>query len=163
MSCQHYDVIGNAKGGVGSALDVASGSLQVIEQNQPRFDDVNNPILINEAGPLAAATYNYPDANGISHLGFKSLSFEGKLQAGAADTITFSVWATNGYEWIEVTGIFTDEGGVSPVGGPIQAANNTVSFSISVDHFSYAKYLARLVVTNGASNNAHVASYAKAI
>jgi hypothetical protein len=120
--------------------------------------------LINEpTGPLAAATYNYPDADGVSQLGYKSLSFSGRLTAGAADTITFQVWAYNAFQWVDVTKIFTDDQGVSPISAPIQAADETLDFAISIDHFPYAKWRATLVVTNGAANTATVGSYQKAI
>ncbi len=159
---QLQDIVGNGQGGLGGAVDSSSGSLKVTEQSQPRFDDLSNPVLIVETNK-SAGTFNYPDDNGVSQLGYKSLSFNGRLTAGATDTVTFQIWAYNAFQWIEITKIFTDDQGVSPIAAPIQAANNTVDFGISVDHFPYAKWRATLVVAGGTTNTAGVGSYQKVL
>jgi len=159
------DIAGNGAGdGASAALDPITGSLKVTEQEQPRFDDLPNPVLINETpGPIAVGTHNYPDDNGVSQLGYKSLSFSGRLTAGASDTVTFQVWAWNAFQWVEVTKIFTDDQGVSPISTAIQAANNTVDFGISIDHFPYEKWRATLVVAGGVANTATVGSHQKVL
>lgn len=164
MSLQRLVVGNNAGGGAGAAIDQSSGVMNVQRVDDPRFDDLANPVLINvPTGPLAAGTYHYPDANGVSQLGYKPLSFGGRLTAGATDEVTFQVWAWNAFQWIDVTKIFTDDQGVSPISAAIQAANGTVDFAISIDHYPYAKWRATLVVTGGTANTATVGSYQKPI
>lgn len=152
------NVIGNGKGGIGGAVDSTTGSLNVQRTDDPRFDDVSDPTLINEAN-LAIDTHNFPDDNGVSHLGYKSLSFAGTING---NTITFQVWGYNGTQWLEVTQMFTTNAGVSPP-GTIQAAGSAVLFGIHTDHFPYQKWRATLVVAASATNSATIGSYQKAI
>jgi hypothetical protein len=108
----------------------------------------------------------YPDAEGVSQLGYKSLSFEGKVRSGTAgETLTLSVEGTNGFEWIDVIGPFIDETGASPITAPlVNVANATDSFAVSIDLFPYAKWRVKVVVTGTTSDNeVKVTSYQKAV
>jgi len=72
------DVVGAGDVSIGGALDPTTGALPVQRVDDPRFDDVLDPVLVNE-DDLSVATHYFPDANGIAQLGYKSLSIQGKL------------------------------------------------------------------------------------
>jgi hypothetical protein len=157
------DIVGNGAGdGASAAFDPASGSLKVTEQEQPRFDDLPDPTLINISN-AGAGTVNYPDDNGASHLGYKSLSFGGTITGSATDTITFQVWGYDGTQWFQVTQMFISNAGVSPP-GTIQSGSATpVLFGLHIDHFPYQRWRATTVITGGTTNSATIGSYQKAI
>jgi len=156
MTCENR--IGNGQGGVGSAVDAVTGSLNIQRTDDPRFDDISNPVLINETN-LSIDVHNFPDDNGVAHLGEKSLSFAGTING---NTIDFQVWGYNGTQWVEVTQRFILNDGSSPP-GLIQSAGSPVLFSLDIDHFPYQKWRATLVVAGSATNSATVGSYQKAI
>lgn len=153
------DIVGSGVGGVGGAVDQLTGSLNVQRTDDPRFADIPDPVLINENN-LAIATYNFPDDNGVTQLGQKSLSFAGTI---TGNTIDFEVWGYNGTQWLEVTQMFTTNAGVAPP-GTIQSSGGTpVLFGIHIDHFPYQKWRATLVVATSATNSATIGSYQKPI
>jgi hypothetical protein len=157
------DIVGAGGEGINSAVDPTTGALPVQRVDDPRFDDLTNPVLINVTGLSVATTY-YPDVNGASQLGYKSLAFGGTL-TGTADpnSITFTVETRINGIWIDVTGLFTTAAGASPP-GTIQAPNATpVPFAISAEHFSYEKWRAVLVISGGTASAATVGSHQKAI
>lgn len=158
------DIVGAGDVSIGGALDPATGALPVQRVDDPRFDDNPNPVLVNETN-LSVATHYFPDANGVAQLGYKSLSLAGNIVSGSAgETLTFSVEAWNGVEWIDLIGPFTDETGTSPIASKPTATNSTDNFAISWDHFPYQKW--RTVVTVSGtltSNSANVGSYQKAL
>lgn len=163
MTCEN--IIGNGQGGVGSAVDAVTGSLNTQRTDDPRFDDIPNTVLIN-ATDIAVGTYYYPDANGVAQLGQRSLSIEGNVTSGSAgETLTLTLEGTNGYQWVDVIGPFIDELGISPITSPLVNVNNASDdFAASNDKFSFQKWRLKLVVSGTVtSNSANVASYQKAI
>lgn len=159
------NIIGNGKGGLGGAVDAVTGSVNVQRTDDPRFDDIPNINLVNETN-LSVADHYYPDSNGVSQLGEKSLAFEGHVVSGTAgETLKLTIEGTNGYQWNTVVGPFINNVGVSPVVSPVVNVTNTAAdFSISWDHFPYQKWRVYIEVTGTtSSNSARVASYQKAI
>jgi hypothetical protein len=158
------DVVGNGGGtSLGLVTDSVSGSLKVTEQEQPRFDDLVDPGLVN-ASTIPVGVNYYPDANGVSTLGYNgSLSFSGELVSGTAGhTITFTVEAANASKWIDVTSQFLSDAGAQPPAA-ITANNSTVTFGISKEIFAWAKYRAVITVGTGTNNSALVESLSKAV
>jgi hypothetical protein len=73
-------IIGNGggdSGALGGAVNQTTDSLNVTETDPARFGQVAEDI--SPADNLAANTYYYPSADGISMLGFKSMSLSGVL------------------------------------------------------------------------------------
>lgn len=170
MSVQRIDVVGNAQGGIGSVIDSTSGSLKVTEQSQPRFDDVNDPVFINETD-LAVGTYYYPSVAGSNHLGFGPLSFHGRVRSGSAGEqlkLTFEgsngVDYGSGEEWEDVVGPFTDEGGTSPLTSPLIDVTNTLdSFAIYIEFYPFKKWRAKVeVIGTVTDNDVFCSSYQRA-
>jgi hypothetical protein len=164
-SVKSADIVGNGQGGIGQAVDSTSGVLRVEEQSQPRFDDLVNPILVEETN-LAVGTYYYPDSDGVCTLGYNNtIAFSGELVSGSAtETLTLTIEETNGTEWQDTTGQYLDATGAQPTPGPsIIATNAIVPFGLSRDHVPWGRYRIKIVVTGTVvTNSADVEALAKA-
>lgn len=159
------DIVGAGDVGIGGALDPATGALPVQRVDDPRFDDFGNPVFVNETNKAAGGPYYYPDMNGVSMLGFRSLSFFGEITA-AAETWVFIIQGSNdGINWQNVSGQFLDDTGTQPVpGAQLSVTGGQEIFGWSKAHFDFKLFRASIEITGTVTaNSAKIGSYQKAI
>jgi hypothetical protein len=156
------DLVGAGDVSIGGALDPITGALPVQRVDDPRFDFVNDPDFVSETNK-AIGVYHYPDANGLSMLGFDSISFVGEITA-VGDTWAVTIEGSNdGTKWDDVTNQFLDGNGAQPP-TVISITGGTQQFSLSNSNYDFRLFRMRIEITGTVTaNSALVGSYQKAI
>jgi hypothetical protein len=136
----------------GVGVDTITESQRVTETDPARFGQV--PEDISPADNLAAATYYYPSSDGLSMLGFKSMSLSGVLVhvGTTASVLTCEMRNHESGTWIPVA-IGVDTVTAAAAASLSSATTPGTSFNWQFDDFNGMFFRFKLVVTETTNSN----------